>query len=339
MGVLFCPNCEQNTAFKTVMRNHDIAVRGETFCVSGEVDLCESCGEILWNEKYDGLLARAYEMYKKKHGLLSSGEIRDIRTSYNLSQDVFAAILGIGSASLQRYETGAVQTIPYDRLLREASDAKRLLDLLETNRSRLSEEAYRAAKENIRKKTAPDASSLRRHLLAELQERPSDFNGFRSFSPDSFHAVIARLLSRLKDSCAPITKLHKLLFYIDFLSFKTRRISMTGLCYVHWPHGPVPGGALSYDLYDSASEAGIVRIEEEECDDGNIKRTIALSDGTVADIPDPEERRIIDRVADALGKLGARELSALSHNEDAYMRTRDKERISYAYAATLKAIR
>ena len=339
MSVLFCPNCERNTAFTTVMRKHDITVRGETFCVSGEADLCKSCGEILWNEKYDGLLARAYEMYKKKHGLLSSGEIREIRTSYNLSQDVFAAILGIGSASLQRYETGAVQTIPYDRLIREAYDAKRLLDLLETNRSRLSEEAYRAAKESIREKTAPCTSSLRRHLIAELQDSPSEFNGLRSFSPDSFQAVIARLLSRLKDAYAPITKLHKLLFYIDFLSFKTRGASVTGLRYVHWPHGPVPGGTLSYDLYDYVSEAGVVRIEGEEGGGGKNKRASEPSGGGVADIPRPPERRNIERVAHPPGKTGAREISALSHDKDAYMRTRDKERISYTYAATLKAIR
>ncbi len=335
----FCPNCEQSTAFKTVMRKNDITVRGETFCVSGEMDMCESCGEILWNERYDGLLLQAYEMYKKKHGLLSSGEIRDIRTSYNLSQDVFAAILGIGSASLQRYETGAVQTIPYDRLIREASDQRRLLELLETNKARLSEKEYEMAQGNIQRKKVSNTSSLERHLVAELKEPPSEHNGFRSFSPDTFKAVVPRLLSRLEDNGAPITKLHKLLFYIDFFSFKIRRTSVTGLCYVHWPHGPVPGGTLSYDLYEYVSEAGIVRIEEEECKDGNIKRTIALSDGAVADIPDPEERRIIDSVADTLGKLGARELSALSHDEDAYMQTRDKERISYAYAATLKAIR
>lgn len=63
MSVLFLSEQTPRSHRHAGLRYH--RSRG-AFYVSGEADLCKSCGEILWNEKYDGLLARAYEMYKKK---------------------------------------------------------------------------------------------------------------------------------------------------------------------------------------------------------------------------------------------------------------------------------
>jgi putative zinc finger/helix-turn-helix YgiT family protein len=127
---LACSKCERYCAVNNKMRVEEFIVRGKKILISGEVDVCADCGTIFWTEKYDSLMKLAYEEYKKENGLLLSEEIRKIREKYGLSQDLFAAILGIGAASLQRYETGAVQTLAYDGIIREAYTAARLLEFV-----------------------------------------------------------------------------------------------------------------------------------------------------------------------------------------------------------------
>ena len=71
-----------------------------------------------------------------------------------------------------------------------------------------------------------------------LSNEISIFTGFRAFDLSRF-ANATLFFAR---ECAPLfkTKLLKLLWYSDFLSFKRTTISLTGSKYIHFPYGPVP---------------------------------------------------------------------------------------------------
>ncbi|MCL1875801.1 MAG: DUF4065 domain-containing protein [Synergistaceae bacterium] len=330
---LACPKCESYCKVNSEERTEEFVVRGNKISISGEVDVCANCGTIFWTDKYDALMKSAYEEYKKGNGLLSSDEIRQIRENYGLSQDLFASILGIGSASIQRYETGAVQTPVYDGIIREAHNAPQLLKLLEKNRNNISPKDYTLAKINIERNIGPRISPLRGYLDYELinNSSPSLWNGNRVFSHEKFQSVLAHTLFRLLNKEAYITKLNKLFFFIDFAMYKAHGYSITGLHYVRWEYGPVPAGRISYYLYDYAEELGIVLIRENEREDG-ISRILFLNNISIPNTLNADEMEIVEEVLLKIGQLSAKALSGKSHKERAWIETSPNEKISYSFA-------
>jgi putative zinc finger/helix-turn-helix YgiT family protein len=332
---LACPKCERYCAVISEERNEEFVVRGEKMSISGEVDVCADCGAVFWTEKYDALMKSAYEEYKKVYGLLSSEEIRQIREIYGLSQDLFSAILGIGPASLQRYETGAVQTIAYDGIIREARDAARFLETLEKNKNNVSPKDYAFAKTSIEKNIGLKINPLGRYLDIELiaNDTPSEWNGNRVFSYEKFRSMLIHILLWLRKEEVYITKLNKLLFFIDFVSYKIHSNSITGLYYVRWNYGPVPAGRVSYYLYDYAEKTGVVSIREDEREYG-ISKILTLNDNAnIPDFLDASEMEIVKMVMEKIGQLKAKDLSEKSHKERAWIETKPNEKISYTFAA------
>lgn len=62
---------------------------------------------------------------------ISAEEIKEIRTFYGLTQRSFAALLGIGEASIARYETGATPSKANANLIRAAKNPRFILECLE----------------------------------------------------------------------------------------------------------------------------------------------------------------------------------------------------------------
>jgi len=63
------------------------------------------------------------DAYRHRQGLLTSGEIRTARRRLNMSQQGFADYLGVGIASVKRWEWGQVQEKSMDKLMRLLTDA------------------------------------------------------------------------------------------------------------------------------------------------------------------------------------------------------------------------
>lgn len=72
-------------------------------------------------------------------------DIRNLRASWGLSQALFAKLLDIGEATLQRYERGSLPSLSLHALLRRASTVRGLRDLVEEAKARISPEEYRTA--------------------------------------------------------------------------------------------------------------------------------------------------------------------------------------------------
>ena len=60
---------------------------------------------------------RISDAYRAKHGLLTSDEIKKRRTALGMTQEEFAAFLGVGPASVKRWELGKVQHNAMNRLM------------------------------------------------------------------------------------------------------------------------------------------------------------------------------------------------------------------------------
>lgn len=93
--------------------------RGENFHVPASVMACKNCNwYFLADGQGDELRRNTADAYRKKHGLLTSSDIKAMRAELGMSQREFASFLRVGEASVKRWETWQVQDASSDELMR-----------------------------------------------------------------------------------------------------------------------------------------------------------------------------------------------------------------------------
>jgi putative zinc finger/helix-turn-helix YgiT family protein len=119
-----CPRCDSEGTFQERECDVEQLFRNETLSVQAACAECSACGfRILLRGQTDALRQRTADAYRAKHGLLTSAEIRGRRTSRGLSQKDFAGLVGVGIASIKRWENCGVQDQSNDKLLRQVTNA------------------------------------------------------------------------------------------------------------------------------------------------------------------------------------------------------------------------
>ncbi|MDK2814582.1 MAG: hypothetical protein PWP18_495 [Thermoanaerobacter sp.] len=136
----FCPVCGTERETKVIEKEEISTVRGDEIKALAKIRVCSVCGEELFDEELEEEnIHKVYDIYRKKHGILSPEEIKSIRESYGLSQRAFAKLLGIGEASIARYETGALPEKSLSNMIMLLKDPKNMEKLLEKNEDVLSQ--------------------------------------------------------------------------------------------------------------------------------------------------------------------------------------------------------
>ncbi len=126
-----CPSCGATMRRRRSALNW--SVNGEKIRVPHIAHLrCPKCGEtVLALEQIEALRLGAFQVYRRKHGLLSAVEIRSIRERHGLSQGELARLLRLGANTVSRWEAGRnVQSAAMDVLLRLIRDLPGSLDYL-----------------------------------------------------------------------------------------------------------------------------------------------------------------------------------------------------------------
>jgi putative zinc finger/helix-turn-helix YgiT family protein len=134
----FCPACDAtDKPFRLIQRATEQEFRGETLRVTSPALQCRHCGfGLLGPGHLAALRVATHDTYRRQHGLLTSGEIAARRKAMGLSQKRFAEFLGVGSASIERWEAGThVQDKASDLLLRQRSDRGLYFNLRPAGRS------------------------------------------------------------------------------------------------------------------------------------------------------------------------------------------------------------
>jgi len=67
-------------------------------------------------------MVKSADAYRQKHQLLLSSEIKRARERVKMSQREFASYLGVGPASVKRWELGEIQTRLADQIIRLKTD-------------------------------------------------------------------------------------------------------------------------------------------------------------------------------------------------------------------------
>lgn len=117
-----CFDCSEGRLKRTVAKvPHEI--RGLQFEVEDEVLVCSHCGAISvpW-DRVDEHGRRVDATYRRLAGILTADQIREARHRLRMSQREFADYLGVGEASVKRWEAGVLPDKSSSDLIRLKTD-------------------------------------------------------------------------------------------------------------------------------------------------------------------------------------------------------------------------
>lgn len=137
-----------------VFEIHDVeekTFRGENYKVNVHYYQCEDTGEQFTSTEQDAQwTSELYGQYRRRHGIPSPEEIKEIRESYGLNYSQMSRMLGFGINQLKNYEDGQVPSESNGKMLRIASDPLTMMNLLEISRNEFTAAEY----DRVRKKIA-----------------------------------------------------------------------------------------------------------------------------------------------------------------------------------------
>lgn len=329
----YCEECGREVEAKIVEKYEEYDVCGDKIGVNAQVLVCSECGEEFYCEALDNAtLMNAYNVYRKRHKLLLPEEIKQIREQYGLSQRSFSKLLNWGDKTICRYENGSIQDKAHNSLLLLLREPSNMKAYLAENEIKLDERQ----KGKLLKAVEQLERDARVHAVAHEENRffqsvfsfaPSEENGFKKFDYDKLCAMVLYFAHRSKGLLK--TKLLKLLNYSDMIFYQENGISISGIRYVHLPYGPVPE---KYDLFFGKMEVDHIAHIEVVYDNGYERHQVIPERDIPQDALNEDERNVLERIYKKFENFGSADISDYSHKEKGYMKTKQGEIISYAYA-------
>jgi putative zinc finger/helix-turn-helix YgiT family protein len=327
----FCPNCEKETEQEFIDKIENIDIRGEMIPVQMQYYHCKECGEDyeVPNPDYDPL-NEAYQEYRRRKEMVQPEEIKNFRKGLGLTQKELSEILGIGIATLNRYENGALQSQAHDQFIRLSMQPSNLISIIETRPELLRESDRVRILDLLRRKDQNDCDLLEQAIEQFGSYPPDIWSGYISFDANKFFQTIKFFC--FNDSVVK-TKLMKLLFYADFKQFKENGVSISGIRYAHAYHGPVPD---QFETWLVAISDWKKQITCKEQTFGSYVGEVYTSSELDWSVFSTSELAALALVKNKFQKFTATQIRSFSHLEKGYTETADGDLISYLYAKDLQ---
>ncbi len=275
-----------------------VEFRGEKFFYTHLAYKCQDTGEQFTTTELDEVNAnQVYNAYRYRHGMPFPDEIIDLRKHYGVSAAMMSDIMGFGANQWRYYEADKVPNESNSRTILAIRNKSVFLDFLESARNTIGDKAYGKTKAHV--------ESLPPYTR---QGRPSERNGFISYSPQKTTEAIKYFIYRLNGVFT--TKMNKLLFYADFTKYRHSGFGLTGLEYRAITHGPVPNGYG--EVY---SKADGIEMEEYIYPNGTSGILLVSQETPDMEVFSELEREILSAVCDKYSRYSAGDISQESHQE------------------------
>ncbi len=301
---------------------------------------CNDSGQQFTTTELDDInLIQVYNQYRDEHNLPFPEEIGGIRAAYGLSAAKIAEILGLGTNSYRNYEQGEVPSESNARLIQVAQDPEEFKKIVLLSGALQGKQLERLSVriehliESRKKTTCVD---IEEYLLGS--KLPDEYSGYRIPSLEKLSEMVVFFAETL----APWkTKLNKLLFYADFLHFKTTGYSISGTRYYAIPMGPVPNNFNS--IFEWIEKKGYVTIEKTEFHNGGTgEKFLPSEDHKLHETMfSAEELNTLKAVASTFSHVSTQDIVKISHEEKAWIDNINAENhmISYLkYGFVLNAL-
>lgn len=266
------------------------AYAGKEYSVKTKAMVCSECGyKTLRADQFDAFRTATADVYRADQGLLTSAQIRELRSRLGMSQNQFADYLGVGIASIKRWELGKAQEPSNDELIR-----------LKTSLSR--------AEQNVL------------DVLRQQGGEADEYSGDRSFDFGKLANVVLFFLQTAANERKKLGPLHinKLCWYADADNYRRNAVSIAGTRYARLPLGPAPDDYVL--IFRELQRSGVVEAK-------GTAQLIALRYYDEGEFS-PEEltslRRVWNRFRNKLSSLVDE-----SHQERAWKQTPHAQLISF----------
>ncbi len=331
----FCPHCEELREVAEKHKDEIFKIRGEEIPVEATLLECNTCHqEFAPTDMEESNFKKACEIYRTRKRLLFPEEIAALRSKYELSQRALSRLLGWGEITIHHYEAGALQDEAHNSVLKFIQSPHNMRALFRENYDRLSPKEAEKLEEVLRRRLQEEDRDQYQHIWEkQFCEFPVGSNtGNRKFDFDKFKNVVLFLLK--ESGWLWKTKLLKLLFYTDFAYFRQQAIAITGAQYVHLDLGPVPE---HYEKFlERLQDLGVMSKEFARFDNADyLGEKLVARQEPETDFLSAHELRCIKFVSDYFCKYSASRISEYSHQEEAYIKTRQQEVIDYHFANIL----
>jgi len=323
-----CPECGEIAEWIEKTQVEKFNIKDEEIKISVKMLVCPHCGSEFedMNSEIDPYKL-AYDEYRRRKGMVFPSQIINFRKNYGLTQKELSSLLGFGDITLSRYENGALQDEAHDQLLKFVLDPMNLLKLVKQKTEILSVKK----REGLISKL--EAERTIAFILEEIStgKHPDIQTGNREFS---FNKLVNLIKFFTFQNPVYKSKLMKLLFYVDFKSFKETNQSITGLRYAHLPYGPVPDKHGL--LLDSILEVDHAISMDLQPVGDFFGEVIISTEPNSTDAFNSMEETNIRKVHNQFRSFSAKAIEDFSHEEKGYKETKNGEIIKYSYAFDLQ---
>lgn len=318
---MICDICKCKDTYVQKYEHHYV-IKGEEIVFTKLRRFCKNCNHLIYDKELDNLASKeAIRLYNERVGLLPEDIIK-LRKEFHLTQQQFSKIIGCAKKTLISYELG--KSIPNDiylvslKTLIQNPDI--IKNMLEATKERYEEKEYNQI---LTKINVYLDNNSKQFLFGEDTEL-TIFNGF---TPLVFEKIVGMISILAKETILK-TKLLKEMFYADFLAYKNRGTSITGLEYSKWQFGPVPD---NFEML--LQKLGVEKVIEYiiTYHDGYDYHEITCLKEDTNSLSE-EERNIVEIVKKYFSSFTSQSIVEYSHQEKAFVETNLYEKISYDYA-------
>lgn len=310
---MIIPKDSTGKPMRVVYRPETMTFRGEKFNCAYMSFRDDELNEGFTTTESDSIwYNQVTNQYREKHGIPYQDEIIATRERYGVSASKMSLILGFGTNQYRLYEEGEVPSESNGKMIRSAMNPRVFQELVGASRNLLSEKEF------------VKISAKVEDVIAQSHAREDDqwaerrifrtgrglVNGFAPQSTARLRSLLVYVLGKMGDTFQ--TKMNKVLFYIDFLSYRERGMAISGLAYQAIEFGPVP---QRWDRVYSGFDEVVPQskmVMDQEC---TVLTTDVKADTSLFS---KEELEIIDAVCKKLAGVSAKKIVEMSHRESAW---------------------
>ena len=211
----FCENCLKQVAYQVEEVETEAVVKGKKYTYGKLVARCAECGSLVFvHDLNDENLERLYNVVRQENHLVPLSVVRSLPEKYNIGKRPLSLLLGWGEQTYTRFLEGDLPSRQYsDMLTRLAEDPGYYLEVLEKNRGRITEVAYKKSKKAAEALLLPPAE------------------------PGAIYQAIQYLLMQCED-VTPLA-LQKALYYVQGFYYAFFGTFLFKEECQAWAHGPV----------------------------------------------------------------------------------------------------